>query len=238
VLWRRRGSNECNTTPGVERFLRPDGSVVLAVNWPEDGSDVPEEPPTPFPVSSPPSPAEDDSVLAGGAEELVSVGEAEPSEVVPLVAAAVEAAVELVAVAEYVKLESVEVSVELASVAVDVLVLVELSEELLASVDVELAVLVQLDTILLISVSLRPERSPAGTKHVVVVFAIPVTFEKDEVSVRLEEFEAETAVELEAIARHAGGIAGMSLEGHQPSYVSCLTQVELHQLTKNRALQR
>ena len=40
-----------------------------------------------------------------------------------------------------------------------------------------------------------------GTKHVVVVFAIPVTFKRDEVFVTLEEFEAETAVKLEAIAR-------------------------------------
>lgn len=55
--------------------------------------------------------------------------------------------------------------------------------------------------------------SLAGTKHVVVVvFALPVTFESDEVSVRLVVFEAETPVVLAAIARHAGGIAGMSLE--------------------------
>ena len=47
----------------------------------------------------------------------------------------VEPSVELVAVAEYIELESVEVSVELAYVVVDVLVLMELSEELLASVD-------------------------------------------------------------------------------------------------------
>lgn len=54
-------------------------------------------------------------MLAGGAEELVSVAEAEPSEVVPLVAVNVEASVELVAVAEYTKLEFIKVSVELAS---------------------------------------------------------------------------------------------------------------------------
>jgi hypothetical protein len=61
-------------------------------------------------------------------------------------------------------------------------------------------------------VPLWPERSLAGTKHVVVVFAVPLAFEKDEVSVRLVVFEAEAAAELEAIARHAGGIAGISLE--------------------------
>ena len=45
-----------------------------------------------------------------------------------------------------------------------------------------------------------------------VVFAVLLAFEIDEVSVRLVVFEAEAAAELEAIARHAGGIAGMSLE--------------------------
>ena len=85
---------------------------------------------------------------------------------------------------------------------------------MLSSVDVESVTPVQLEIILLMSVPLRPERLLAGTKHVVVVFAVPLTFEKDEVSVRLVAFEA--ATELEAIARHAGGIAGMSLERQQP----------------------
>jgi hypothetical protein len=84
-------------------------------------------------------------VLAGGAEELVSVGGAELSEVESLVLVAVEVSVGLVAVAVSVGLESVEVSVELAAVAVSVvLVSVELSEELVGSVDVELVRFVQL----------------------------------------------------------------------------------------------
>lgn len=43
VLRRIRGSIKCNTTLSGERFLRPDGSEVSAVNSPVDGSNVPEE---------------------------------------------------------------------------------------------------------------------------------------------------------------------------------------------------
>jgi hypothetical protein len=67
-----------------ERFLRrPSGSLVLAVNWPEELSGTPEEPP--FPELSEDEAGGGEEVLSGGAEEsvvVVSVGWAELSEVV------------------------------------------------------------------------------------------------------------------------------------------------------------
>jgi hypothetical protein len=163
------------------------------------GSGVPEEP------SPPEDESEGGAVLAGGGAvsvELVSV------EVLSVEPVSVEVSAELV---------SVEVSAELVAVAVavELRVVVELSEDPVVSVDVELVRLVQLE----IEVTLERSvpfrlvgRSLAGTMHVVVVFAPPVTFERDEVSVILVVFEAETAVELEAIARHAGGGVGTSLK--------------------------
>lgn len=62
VLRLKRGRIECNTTLSRERFLRPDGSEVSAVNSPVDGSNIPEEVP-----SSPEDDPEGGAVLAGGA---------------------------------------------------------------------------------------------------------------------------------------------------------------------------
>ena len=58
---RRRRSIESNTTLSGERFLRPDGSEVSAVNSPVDGSNIPEEEPSP-PGDDP----EGGAALAGG----------------------------------------------------------------------------------------------------------------------------------------------------------------------------
>jgi hypothetical protein len=122
-------------------------------------------------------------VLSGGAEELVSVGGGGLSVTVS--------------------------STELVSVEV------ELSEDPVVLVDVELVRLVQLEVEVTLERSvpfrpaIRPGSSLAGTKHVVVVLALPVAFERNEVSVTLA---AEAAVRLEASARHAGGGVGMSLK--------------------------
>jgi hypothetical protein len=120
-------SHEGNHDPSEERFLRPDGSAVLAVNWPDE-VDTPEESPL----------FEDEAgggggggggggwvlagggggggVLAGGAEELVSVGGAE---LVVLVVVELPADEELV----------VSVDVELSLGGVNPLVSVVLEED-------------------------------------------------------------------------------------------------------------
>jgi hypothetical protein len=122
-------SHEGNHDPSEERFLRPDGSAVLAVNWPDE-VDTPEESPL----------SEDEAaggggggggggwvlagggggggggVLAGGAEELVSVGGAE---LVVLVVVELSADEELV----------VSVDVELSLGGVNPLVSVVLEED-------------------------------------------------------------------------------------------------------------
>ncbi len=149
MRWRRE-SIECNTTLSGERFLRPDGSEVSAVNSSVDGSNIPEEER---------SPLEDDpeggTVLAGGAEL---------SEVESLVLVAVVAvSVELVSTEVFPEPVSVELPTELVAVAVSVeLVVVELSEELIMSEDVELVRLVQLwiDVVLERSVVFRLDIRP------------------------------------------------------------------------------
>lgn len=145
----RRGSIECNTTLTRERFLRPDGSEVLAVNSPVDGSNVPEEP----------SPAADDpeggAVLARGAEL---------SEVELVLATVVAVLVEFVSVEEEsVELMSVELFPEPMPVELSAEgVVVELSDELVGSEDVELVWLVQLlaDATLERSVPFMLDRRP------------------------------------------------------------------------------
>jgi len=118
VRW-RRGSIECNTTLRGERFLRPDGSEVSAVNPPVDGSNIPEEEP---------SPSEDDpeggAVPAGGTESLVLVAVV----VVSVVFVSVEeVSAELVSVEVSAEPVPVELPAELLAVSVEVVV-VELSE--------------------------------------------------------------------------------------------------------------
>jgi hypothetical protein len=154
LRWRRE-SIEFNTILSEERFLRPDGSEVSAVNSPVDGSIIPEEEL---------SPLEDDPVLAGGAE----LSEFESLVLVVVVAESVafvsveEGSVELVSVEVSSEPVSVELSAGPVAVAESVeLVVVELSEELVVLEDVELG-LVQLliDVALERSVSFRLEIRP------------------------------------------------------------------------------
>lgn len=145
-------SIECNTTLSTEHFLRPDGSEVSAVNSSVDGSNIPEEEPSP-PEDNP----EGGAVLAGGAElseveSLVLVAVVGVSvvfvcvEEVSVEPVSVEVSVELVSVeVELVSMEvspepvSVELPAGLVAVAVSVeLVVLELFKELVLSEDVEL----------------------------------------------------------------------------------------------------
>lgn len=141
-------------------------------------------------------------MVAGGAE----LSEVESLVLVAVVAVSVESvsvgevSVELVSVEASPEPVSVELPAELVSVAVPVeLMVVGLSEEPVVSEDVELVRLVQLslDVALERSVpfrlDIRARRSLAETTYVVVVvFALPVTFEleRDEVSVRSVVLEA------------------------------------------------
>jgi len=216
---------------GEERFLRrPSGSLVLAVNWPEEPSGTPEEPP--FPELS-----EDEAggggggggeeVLSGGAEEsvvVVSVGWAELSEVVvesggeelvvsvesellpwllplPVLSVDVESPVPLVSLVSLVPLVSGDKSVELVGSDGDAELVVQLSLD------------VRFERSVLFTPSIRLGTSLGETRHCVVVFMPSVTFEMDDVSVIFEIAEpSETAVEFENNARHAGGGVGMSDE--------------------------
>lgn len=221
---RETGSHEGSHFGMSDRRLRPSVSEVSAVNWPEVGSETPEDPLSEDVVSS------GGGVSLGGDEVLVSAGGGRLVEV--LVSVLVSVLVESSVVSSVVSV-SVESSGGVKSL---VSVILDGGDKSVVSVEfdtvVELVGSVQLKSEVMLERSvlfIRAEIWLAGIRQVVVVVVLTpdVRFERDVASVRLVLFAPavtfeiiegsvmvvlETTVEPDIFPIHAGGGVGKSLK--------------------------